>query len=159
MHETFADRRARPSALPASVRRRHLIALLVFAGALLTLMFFLYHDPHSAYAGDGYQYVKFANHLDRFVEPPFGYRVLAPAIVSVLPFTTLVGFQVLTVTSLAVTSVLVVTHVLMLFPYSVLGLVLAGQHGSVRKPTIVVEPADAARSRRGVKRGVSRGSS
>ena len=38
-----------------------------------------------------------------------------PAIVSVSPFTTLLGFQVLTVISLAVTSVLVAIHVLMLY--------------------------------------------
>jgi hypothetical protein len=107
--------RARRSAPPPRVRAGHVVALLALAGVLLTVMFFLYHDPHTSQTGDGHQYVRVADHLDRFDAAPFSYRVMAPAIVSASPFTTVLGFQILTVTSLAVTSVLVTGHVLMLY--------------------------------------------
>ena len=99
-------------------------------------------------------------------------RMLAFAFPVLITFTSAIDFSPATAASFLV-------------PYSVLSLVLAGQHGSVRKyvaeaillivsgvglgwalvrsvrptPAIVVEPADAATSRRGVERGVSRGSS
>lgn len=77
--------------------------LLVFAAvaALLAGVLPALANRHQAMTGDGGLYVRMAEHPGRFVDPTLGYRIMMPWLVSVLPGSTRLGFEIVTVLSLA----------------------------------------------------------
>jgi hypothetical protein len=77
--------------------------LLVFAAvaALLAGVLPALADRHQAMTGDGGLYVRMAEHPGRFVDQTLGYRIMMPWLVSVLPGSTPLGFEIVTVLSLA----------------------------------------------------------
>jgi hypothetical protein len=61
-------------------------------------------DQHQATTGDGRFYVRMAEHPGTFADPTLGYRIMMPWLVSVLPGSTELGFEIVTVLSLALTA-------------------------------------------------------
>jgi hypothetical protein len=77
--------------------------LLVFvaSAALLGAVLPALVVRHQATTGDGGFYVRMARDPGAFVDPPWGFRILMPWLVSALPGSTELGFEVVTVLSLA----------------------------------------------------------
>jgi hypothetical protein len=78
------------------------ISSAVLLGACLPALV----DRHQASTGDGGYYVQMAHHPGVYYTDPWGYRILMPWLVSALPGSVELGFEVVTVLSLALTATL-----------------------------------------------------
>jgi hypothetical protein len=78
------------------------VASAVVLAALLPAL----ADRHQATTGDGGFYVRMARDPGLFVDPPWGYRILTPWLAAAVPGSTQLGFDVVTVVSLALTAAL-----------------------------------------------------
>jgi hypothetical protein len=85
--------------------------LLVFAAvaALLAAVLPTLADRHQAITGDGGLYVRMSEHPGRLADPTLGFRIMMPWLVSVLPGSTELGFEIVTVLSLAITAAVLFT--------------------------------------------------
>jgi hypothetical protein len=82
------------------------LAVFVGSGVLLTAALPLLVERHQATTGDGAFYVHMARDPGLFVDPPWGFRIMTPWLVSVLPGSTELGFEIVTVLALALATAL-----------------------------------------------------